>query len=82
MWVDPNCNVKFDVCAAVLRDSIQAKSFNCTTDSHLLPPKETYKKVMNWRETLIFPPEMPISDNGRDLIQRYGICCSYKHQYH
>ena len=26
---------------------------------------------MNWRETLIFPPEMPISDNARNLIDRY-----------
>ncbi|KAK2569134.1 Serine/threonine-protein kinase 38-like [Acropora cervicornis] len=34
---------------------------------------ETYKKVMNWRETLIFPPEMPISDNARNLIDRW--CC-------
>lgn len=36
-------------------------------------PQETYKKIMNWRETLIFPPEMPISDIARDLIQRW--CC-------
>lgn len=36
-------------------------------------PQETYKKVMNWRETLIFPPEMPISDNARNLIERW--CC-------
>lgn len=34
-------------------------------------PQETYRKVMNWRETLIFPPEMPISNEARDLIQRY-----------
>lgn len=25
---------------------------------------------MNWRETLIFPPEMPISNEARDLIKR------------
>lgn len=36
-------------------------------------PQETYKKVMNWRETLIFPPEMPISDNARGLIEKW--CC-------
>ncbi|XP_015771185.1 PREDICTED: serine/threonine-protein kinase 38-like [Acropora digitifera] len=36
-------------------------------------PQETYKKVMNWTETLIFPPEMPISDNARNLIDRW--CC-------
>lgn len=28
---------------------------------------------MNWKETLIFPPEMPISDNARGLIERW--CC-------
>nr|KAG5692399.1 hypothetical protein BaRGS_000683 [Batillaria attramentaria] len=33
-------------------------------------PQETYRKVMNWRETLVFPPEMPISNEARDLIQR------------
>ncbi|GIY06150.1 hypothetical protein CEXT_59691 [Caerostris extrusa] len=36
-------------------------------------PQETYRKVMNWRETLIFPPEVPISNEARDLIQRF--CC-------
>jgi serine/threonine kinase 38 len=33
-------------------------------------PQETYRKVMNWRETLVFPPEMPISNEARELIQR------------
>lgn len=36
-------------------------------------PQETYRKVMNWRETLIFPPEVPISNEARDFIQRF--CC-------
>ncbi|KAG1684056.1 Serine/threonine-protein kinase tricorner [Nymphon striatum] len=36
-------------------------------------PQETYRKVMNWRETLIFPPEVPISNESRDLIQKF--CC-------
>lgn len=36
-------------------------------------PQETYRKVMNWRETLVFPPEVPISNEARDLIQRF--CC-------
>ena len=36
-------------------------------------PTETYRKVMTWRETLIFPPEVPISNQARDLIQvRYS----------
>lgn len=34
-------------------------------------PQETYRKVMNWRETLIFPPEIPISSEARDLILRF-----------
>ena len=34
-------------------------------------PQETYRKVMNWRETLIFPPEVPISNEARDLIQKW-----------
>ncbi|ROI15517.1 Serine/threonine-protein kinase 38-like [Anabarilius grahami] len=34
-------------------------------------PQETYRKVMNWRETLIFPPEVPISERAKDLILRY-----------
>lgn len=33
-------------------------------------PQETYKKVMNWKETLTFPPEVPISDKAKDLILR------------
>ncbi|KAK3794187.1 hypothetical protein RRG08_049587 [Elysia crispata] len=41
-------------------------------------PQETYRKVMNWRETLIFPPEMPISNDARDLIKRF--CCDPEHR--
>ncbi|XP_046569457.1 LOW QUALITY PROTEIN: serine/threonine-protein kinase 38-like [Haliotis rubra] len=41
-------------------------------------PQETYRKVMNWRETLIFPPEVPISEEARDLIQRF--CCDGEHR--
>lgn len=36
-------------------------------------PQETYRKVMNWKETLVFPPEVPISDESRDVI--VGFCC-------
>lgn len=28
---------------------------------------------MNWRETLIFPPEVPISEQAKDTILR--LCC-------
>ncbi|XP_067932920.1 serine/threonine-protein kinase 38-like [Watersipora subatra] len=37
-------------------------------------PQETYRKIMNWRETLVFPPENPISNQSRDLIERF--CCN------
>lgn len=35
-------------------------------------PQETYRKVMNWKETLVFPPEVPISERAKDLILRSG----------
>ena len=36
----------------------------CSEDAQI-----TYRKVMQWRETLNFPPEVPISNVSRDLIQ-------------
>lgn len=36
-------------------------------------PQDTYRKVMNWRETLIFPPETPISEEAKDSIVKF--CC-------
>lgn len=36
-------------------------------------PQDTYRKVMNWRETLIFPPETPISEEAKETIVRF--CC-------
>ncbi|XP_015416264.1 PREDICTED: serine/threonine-protein kinase 38-like isoform X3 [Myotis davidii] len=33
-------------------------------------PQETYRKVMNWKETLVFPLEVPISEKAKDLILR------------
>lgn len=35
-------------------------------------PHETYRKIMNWRETLVFPEDQPISREAEDLIRRYG----------
>ncbi|BHF58887.1 Serine/threonine-protein kinase 38 [Sparganum proliferum] len=35
----------------------------CSPDAH-----ETYRKVMNWQETLIFPLEVPISATAHNLI--------------
>lgn len=36
-------------------------------------PQDTYRKVMNWRETLVFPPEIPISEEAKDTIIKF--CC-------
>ena len=38
----------------------------CSEDAQI-----TYRKVMQWRDTLIFPPEVPISSVSRDLITKY-----------
>ena len=32
-------------------------------------PQETYRKVMSWRKSLLFPAEIPISENARHLIR-------------
>ena len=34
-------------------------------------PQETYTKIMNWRESLEFPPEVPISRAARKTIKRF-----------
>ena len=34
-------------------------------------PKETYRKIMNWKDTLVFPPEVPISEQAKETILRY-----------
>ncbi|CAI7935213.1 serine/threonine-protein kinase 38-like [Podarcis lilfordi] len=36
-------------------------------------PQETYRKVMNWKETLVFPPEVPISEKAKDLILNIAL---------
>ena len=36
-------------------------------------PQETFRKVMNYRETLVFPPEIPISNVAKDLILKYEL---------
>ncbi len=32
-------------------------------------PQETYKKIMAWRETLVFPPEVPVSEAAKETIR-------------
>lgn len=56
----------------------KTSSFNATklpklTQAYIPDPQDTYRKVMNWRETLIFPPETPISEEARETIVRF--CC-------
>ncbi|KAK0397217.1 hypothetical protein QR680_002037 [Steinernema hermaphroditum] len=34
-------------------------------------PQETYRKVMNWQQTLVFPPEIPISVEAKATIKRF-----------
>ncbi|XP_039285912.1 serine/threonine-protein kinase tricornered isoform X2 [Nilaparvata lugens] len=36
-------------------------------------PQETYRKVMSWRDTLTFPPEVPISEEAKEAMARF--CC-------
>jgi len=36
-------------------------------------PTETYKKIMLWKDTLIFPPEIPISESAKATIMKF--CC-------
>lgn len=38
-------------------------------------PQETYRKVMNWRETLTFPPEVPISEEAKEAVARFCSEC-------
>jgi len=35
-------------------------------------PAETYRKVINWKEALEFPPDVIISDSAKHLIRRYA----------
>ncbi|ESO83280.1 hypothetical protein LOTGIDRAFT_169498 [Lottia gigantea] len=41
-------------------------------------PQETYRKVINWRDTLVFPPDVPISNEAKEVIQRF--CCDGEHR--
>uniref|UniRef100_A0A8C1M0K6 non-specific serine/threonine protein kinase n=1 Tax=Cyprinus carpio TaxID=7962 RepID=A0A8C1M0K6_CYPCA len=40
--------------------------------------KNISKKVMSWKETLVFPPEVPISERAKALILRF--CCEADHR--
>lgn len=39
----------------------------------------TYRKVLQWKDNLIFPPETPISNIARDLITKF--CCDAENRY-
>ncbi|VDN06229.1 unnamed protein product [Thelazia callipaeda] len=34
-------------------------------------PQETYRKVINWKQTLVFPAEMPISVDAKTTIKKF-----------
>lgn len=34
-------------------------------------PSDTYRKIMNWEDTLQFPEEVDLSDEAQDLIIKY-----------
>ena len=34
-------------------------------------PKETYTKIMNWKEHLVFPPEVPVNQAAAATILRF-----------
>jgi len=34
-------------------------------------PQETYLKIKNWKDTLIFPPEVPVSESAKETIRRF-----------
>lgn len=36
-------------------------------------PTETYKKIMLWKDALVFPPEVPISESAKTTIKKF--CC-------
>lgn len=37
-------------------------------------PSETYRKIVNWREELQFPPEIKLSPESEHMIRRYAVC--------
>lgn len=41
-------------------------------------PHDTYRKIMNWRETLVFPDDQPISREAEDLIRRLVCDAEYR----
>lgn len=41
-------------------------------------PAETYRKIMNWKETLVFPSDVEISPVAKDLIS--GLLCDVKNR--
>ena len=36
-------------------------------------PTDTYKKIMLWKDTLTFPPEVPISEAAKQTVLKF--CC-------
>ncbi|XP_040567601.1 serine/threonine-protein kinase tricornered isoform X3 [Lepeophtheirus salmonis] len=34
-------------------------------------PQDTYRKIMHWKDTLVFPPEVPISEQAKETILKF-----------
>jgi len=41
-------------------------------------PSETYRKIINWEQTLKFPNDVEVSDIAKDLV--FKLCCEEKKQ--
>lgn len=42
----------------------------CAEDSH-----DTYRKIVNWRQTLYFPDDITLGTDAEHLIRRYDSYC-------
>ncbi|PAA55257.1 hypothetical protein BOX15_Mlig011735g1 [Macrostomum lignano] len=63
-----NCTVDFWSLGVIMYEMLIGYPPFCSNG-----PQETYRKVMAWRDTLQFPPEIPISRQARELVTR--LCC-------
>jgi len=41
-------------------------------------PSETYRKIINWEQTLKFPNDVEVSDIAKDLV--FKLCCEEKNR--
>ena len=65
------CIVCFCLLIALVIRFLISTSYYCIFAHLLFCIQETYKKVMNWKESLEFPPEVPISEAAKATCLRY-----------